>query len=165
MPFDGICVLPGSPLARLLEADRKLTAERRWAAKLRAKTVLPAIKSARRVAQARESGIVLDLLGQLLHGGHNWTQNAYHDGQGRHCLVGGLEHIRARRGWDDRAGMYLSRAIRNVCGKHQKIIDFNDSRKSYAEILAVILFARRLAQEVVDSHVDPCMWASNDCPF
>jgi hypothetical protein len=98
MPFDGIYVQPGSPLARLLEADRKLTAERPAMARLREKTVvLPAIKSARRVAQARESIIVLDLLTDLLHGGHYWVQNAYHDEQGRHCLVGGLEHIRARR--------------------------------------------------------------------
>ncbi len=149
MPFDGIFVLPGSPLARLLEADRKLTAERRWAARLREKTVLPAIKSARRVTQAREPVIVLDLLSDLLHGGHYWVQNAYHDEQGRHCLVGGLEHIRACRGGGDRAGEYLSRAIRDVCGKPEKIIDFNDSRKSYAEISAVILHARKLAQQVI----------------
>jgi hypothetical protein len=74
MPFDGIFVLPGSPLARLLEADRKLTAERRWAARLREKTVLPAIKSAWRLTQARESVIVLDLLSDLLHGGHYWVR-------------------------------------------------------------------------------------------
>jgi hypothetical protein len=149
MPFDGICVLPGSLLARLLGADRKLTGERRWAAKLREKTVLPAIKSARRVAQARESIIVLDLLTGLLHGGHYWVQNAYHDSRGRHCLVGGLEHIRACRGGGDRAGEYLSRAIRDVCGRPEKIIDFNDSRESYAEIRAVILRARELAQRVI----------------
>jgi hypothetical protein len=149
MPFDGICVLPGSPLARLLEADRKLTAERQRAARLREKTVLPAIKSARRVAQARESIIVLDLLCDLLHGGHYWVQNTYHDDDGRHCLVGGLESIRGRRGRGDRAAEYLSQAIRDVCGRPEKIIDFNDSRKSYAEIRAVILRARELAQRVI----------------
>ena len=78
MPFDGSCVLPGSPLARLLEVDRKLTSERRSATRLRQKTVLPAIKSARRVAQARKSIIVLDLLSDLLHGGHCWVRNTYH---------------------------------------------------------------------------------------
>jgi hypothetical protein len=93
MPFDGIYVLSGSPLARLLEADRKLTAVRRWTARLREKTVLPAIKSARHVTQARQSIIVLDLLKDLLHGGRYWVRNAYHDDEGRHCLVGGLEHI------------------------------------------------------------------------
>jgi hypothetical protein len=77
------------------------------------------------------------------------VQNTYHDEQGRHCLVGGLEHIRARRGGGDRAGEYLSRAIRDVCGKPEKIIDFNDSRESYAEIRAVILRARELAQQVI----------------
>jgi hypothetical protein len=149
MPFDGICVLPGSPLARLLEADRKLTAERRAMARLREKSVLPAIKSARRVAQARASVIVLDLLSDLFHGGHYWVRNTYHDDDGRHCLVGGLGHIRARRGGGDRAGEYLSRAIRDVCGKRQTIIKFNDSRESYAEIRAVILHARKLALQVI----------------
>jgi hypothetical protein len=150
MPFDGTYVLPGSPLARLLEADRKRTSERRRATRLREKTVLPAIKSARRVAQARKSIIVLDLLSDLLHGGHYWVQNAYHDAHGRHCLVGGLERIRARRGRGDRAAEYLSRAIGDVCGRPEKIIDFNDSRESYAEIRAVILHARKLAQRVID---------------
>jgi hypothetical protein len=55
-------------------------------ARLREKTVLPAIKSARHVTQARQSIIVLDLLTDLLHGGHYWVQNTYHDKQGRHCL-------------------------------------------------------------------------------
>jgi hypothetical protein len=150
MPFDGmICVLPNSPLARLLETNRKLTSERRGAARLREKTVLPAIKSARRVAQARQSVIVLDLLSDLLHGGHYWVRNTYHDVHGRHCLMGGLEHIRARRGCGDRAGEYLSRAIGDVCGRRQAIIKFNDSRESYAEIRAVILHARKLAQQVI----------------
>jgi hypothetical protein len=152
MPFDGMYVPPGSPLARLLEADRKLTAERRATARLRKKSVLPEIKSARRVAQARESVIVLDLLSDLLHGGHYWVQNAYHDNRGRHCLEGGLELIRARRGGGDRAGEYLSRAIRRVCGERQTIIEFNDSRDSYAEIRAVILHARKLAQQVIGDY-------------
>jgi hypothetical protein len=102
----------------------------------------------------RESVIVLDLLSDLLHGGHYWVQNAYHDKQGRHCLVGGLEIIRARLGGGDRAGEYLSRAIRGVCGEHQTIIDFNDSRESYAEIRAVILRARELAQRVIVDYAD-----------
>jgi hypothetical protein len=133
----------------MLEADRKRASERRRAARLREKTVLPAIKSARRADQARQSIIVLDLLSDLLHGGHYWVQNIYHDDNGRHCLVGGLERIRARRGRRDRAAEYLSQAIRDVCGRPEKIIDFNDSRKSYAEIRAVILHARKLAQQVI----------------
>jgi hypothetical protein len=150
MPFDGvISVPPVSPLARLLEADTKLTAERAALTKLREKTVLPAIKSARRAAQARQSVIVLDLLSDLFHGGHYWVRNVYHDGNGRHCVVGGLRIIRARCGGGDKAGGYLRRAIRDVCGRSQSIIAFNDSRIAYAEIRAVILQARKLA--VADS--------------
>jgi hypothetical protein len=62
MPFDGGSVLPGSPLAILLEADRKLTSERRAAAKLRPKPAPSAESVARRRAEARETVIVLDLL-------------------------------------------------------------------------------------------------------
>jgi hypothetical protein len=90
----------------------------------------------------------------LPHGGQpgvQWRQDAFQidDDDGRHCLVGGLEHIRACRGGGDRAGEYLSRAIRDVCGKRQTIIKFNDSRESYAEIRAVILHARKLALQVI----------------
>ena len=53
---------------------------------------------ARRVAQARASVMVLDQLLELFADGKNWVQNAYHDDHGRHCLVGGLEHVRARQG-------------------------------------------------------------------
>ena len=162
MPFDGT----DSPLVRLLEADRKLTGARRAAAKLCPNHPAPSTKKlARRAARARESIIVLDLLGQLLHGGHNWTRNTYHDGHGRHCLVGGLEHIRARRGSGDRAGVYLSQAIAIAYSDRERLTHFNDRCITYAEIRAMILFARDLAQQVVDSHTDAFVWASDDCPF
>jgi hypothetical protein len=48
----------------------------------------------------------------------------------------------------DSVGVYLSRAIAS-CDERQTIIDFNDSRESYAEIRAVILHARELAQRVI----------------
>jgi hypothetical protein len=120
---------------------------------------------AQRVVQARESIVVLDLLSDLLHGGHHWVQRTYHDGHGRHCLVGGLEHIRARRGSGDRAGVYLSRAIGVAYGEREPLPHFNDSRTSYAEIRAMILLARRLAQQVVDSHAGQFETALGECPF
>jgi hypothetical protein len=150
MPFDGTC-LPNSPLARLLEADRKLTAERRAAGKLRRNLAPPPEKQARRAAFARESVIVLDRLEELLGGhGKNWIRNAYADGFGSYCLVGGLERIRAIRGFGDHAGIYLRRAIAKLGGGDESIVRFNDSRSGYGEIRAVILLARKLAREVAD---------------
>ena len=71
MPFDGIYVLPGSPLARLLEADRKLTAERRAAAKLREEN-RPACD---KISAACDAGPRIHYRPRpartdLLHGGH-----------------------------------------------------------------------------------------------
>src|SRR3984957_19693921 len=149
MPYDGVWVLPGSPLARLLEADRKLTAERRAKAKRRRRPLTPWEVQERRVAQARASVIALDQLLELFADGKNWVQNAYHDDHGRHCLVGGLEHVRARQGVGDKAGVYLSRAIAYVCDEREKMTDVNDSRKDSAEFRDVILLARDLAQRVI----------------
>jgi hypothetical protein len=42
--------------------------------------------------------------------------------------------------------LYLSRVIAGHCGQRETIIDFNDDRESFAEIRAVILPARELAQ-------------------
>jgi hypothetical protein len=88
MPFDGGSVLPGSPLAILLEVDRKLTSERRAAAKLHPKPTPSANLVARRRAEARETVIVLDLLEKLFAGGEHWIQGAYEEYAGSYCLVG-----------------------------------------------------------------------------
>jgi hypothetical protein len=148
MPWDGFC-LPGSPLAILLEANRELTAERRAAAKPRRKPLTLWEEQAQRVAQARASIAVLDQLLELLADGASWIQGELENRSG-YCLVGGLQHIRrARRGTGDKAGMYLSRAIARLSGERETIVHFNDSRKSYAEIRAVILRARELAQRMI----------------
>ena len=86
MPFDGSAVVPRSPLAILLEADRKLTSERRAAAKLHPKPAPSAELVARRRAEARETVIVLDLLEKLFAGGERWIQGAYEDYAGSYCL-------------------------------------------------------------------------------
>jgi hypothetical protein len=135
MPFDGFCPPDNSPLARLLEADRKLTI-------------------ARRAAQARESILVLNMLETLFANGKNWVQNMYDDGAGHYCLAGGLRHIRRFREPEDQARVYLSWAIANTFGKRQAIINFNDgtdgSRRSYSDIRLVIHRARELARQDAD---------------
>jgi hypothetical protein len=149
MPYDGLWVLPRSPLAVLLEADRKLIAERR-AAKPRARPVPSAGKLFRRKMLARKSLVVLQLLEDLLgDDGQYWMRNAYADG-GSYCLVGGLRRIRAIRGFGDHAGIYLRRSVSKISRNENSIIRFNDSRSGYAEIRAAILLARKLAREVAD---------------
>lgn len=150
MPWDGSS-LPNAPLVRLLEADRGLTRARRSRGGLHPDRGPSDEVTARRVAQARESIVVLDLLANVLGDGEKWVQNTYHDSQGRHCLVGGLQYIRTLRDAGDHAGRFLSQAIAKVGGKREPIIDFNDSRTSYADIRAVIARARGLAQKAVDS--------------
>jgi hypothetical protein len=148
--FDGGSVLPGSPLAILLEADRKLTSERRAAAKLRPKPAPSAESVARRRAEARETVIVLDLLEKLFAGGEHWIQGAYEDYAGSYCLVGGLRQIRRFREPEDKAGVYLLRAIARTTGARRSLIDFNDgtngSRRTYADIRFVIGRAREFAE-------------------
>jgi hypothetical protein len=150
MPYDGLWALRGSPLA---EADRKLTAERR-AAKPHARSVPSAEKLSRREMVARKSLVVLQLLEDLLgDDGQHWMRNAYADGSGSYCLVGGLRRIRAIRGFGDHAGIYLRRSISKISRNENSIIRFNDSRSGYAEIRAAILLARKLAREVADRHL------------
>jgi hypothetical protein len=152
MPFDGFC-LPGSPLARLLEADRLLTQERRAAVLLRRKPRTPGEAQARRVAQARASIVALDLLVELFAGGENWIQGDFED-DGGYCLVGGLRHIRTGLKSRDRAGLYLSQAIARTTGARQSLINFNDgnngSRRTYPDIRLVIRCARKLARRAAD---------------
>jgi len=154
MPFDGSAVLPGSPLAILPEADRMLTSERRAAAKLHPKPAPSAELVSLRRAEARETVIVLDLLEKLFAGGGHWIQGAYEDYAGSYCLVGGLRQIRRFREPEDKAGMYLLRAIARTTGARRSLIDFNDgtngSRRTYADIRFVIRRAREFAQQDAD---------------
>lgn len=66
--------------------------------------------------------------------------------------MGALRRIRYLRGTGDHAGVYLSRAISIAYAGGGTLIGINDSGASYAEVRAMILFARQLAQQVVDSH-------------
>jgi hypothetical protein len=140
MPFDA---LPDPALARLPEVRPRLRPE-----PMPPPAVLPP-----RVAKTRKAVVVLRELEKLFNDGENWLQNAYHDGDGNHCLVGGLECIRARRGAGDNTGVYVVHAIGRVTGKRTPIIEYNDRRMGgYAEIQAIIRLAATLAQRVVDGY-------------
>jgi hypothetical protein len=105
----------------------------------------------RRVAQAQESVVVLDLLAELFSGGNRWIQHCLKDCTG-FCMVGGLREIRQRRATCDRAGVYLARAIARVRGTPMTLIAFNDSCFDYDEVREIISFAREWAQLVVDDY-------------
>ena len=158
MPFDGN-FLPDSPIAQLVVVERiRMHVEERAAARERyAKARLPTKPGPipeslrRRTMKARESIVVLDMLERGFDDGENWRRKQLHDGRGGHCLVGMLQHVRAVRGAGDHAGIYLSRAMKRFYSERRTIIDFNDSRSDYAEIRAVIVLARELAQRVVDA--------------
>jgi hypothetical protein len=105
-----------------------------------------------RASEAAESLMVLDFLEKLFDGGANWWRGRLHDGWGRHCLVGALEIIRSVRGRGDNADGYLNRAISIAYVYKETLVSFNDGSQSYAEVRAMILLARQLAEDVVDRH-------------
>jgi len=97
------------------------------------------------VQHAHESVIVLDELERLLNGGRNWTRGVLRDGD-KFCTVGGLRYIRAlRKPLRDRAGVYISRAIRELYLGKLSIWKFNDFCSSVEDVEAVIKRGRELA--------------------
>lgn len=145
---------PGSPLARLLEADRELTEKRRSARKPYVTPEAEAHKRARRLAQARETIVILSELEELLNGGMNWIRGEFETSEG-YCLVGGLRHLRKQRGKGDNASHYLRRAIAKHADRYCGIMDFNDSRRDYQQVRAVIVRARDMAVRFVESDPSP----------
>jgi hypothetical protein len=105
----------------------------------------------RRIEQARESVVVLDLLAELFAGGDRWIRHCLKDATG-FCLVGGLNEVRTGRASRDRAGVYLARAISRVRGTSMTIIEFNDSCYDYGEVREAISSAREWAQLAVDDY-------------
>jgi hypothetical protein len=148
MPFDGIG-LRGFTLAWFLDADSKLNSERSSARK-QVDPEVAAQRRARRVARARATVVILDELEQLFDGGENWIRGEFENSDG-YCLVGGLRHLRKIRGGGDDAGQYLRRAIAKLADRYCGIMDFNDSRRSYEQVHAVIVHARELAARFVES--------------
>ncbi len=76
--------------------------------------------------------------------GARWTRGRYHDGLGRHCLIGALNYLhRKHHVLSDAAVSFLQEAMpRRTFG----LIYFNDHRcGSFAELRSVILKARALA--------------------
>jgi hypothetical protein len=106
---------------------------------------------------AAQSAVVLDRVELLLDGGAKWARRALETIDGRHCLLGAIQHVRHELGnQDDRAAEYLARAIEQWQlskglpplgeGGDCSIMGFNDAhRRGFADIAAVLREARQLA--------------------
>jgi hypothetical protein len=78
--------------------------------------------------------------------GKNWTQDAYHRGDGTKCLVGAARSMRAAAIEDALYWVRLSIGeLHPDWLPFGQIEDFNDSRASYTEIAEVIARAKQLA--------------------
>jgi hypothetical protein len=107
---------------------------------------------ARKLMKAAHSVFVLDVLETMFNNGEYWCQHQARNGM-QYCLSGALYSARGSHTESDHTGIYLSRAITQLCGKRMKIVDFNDGRENYAEIRAAIVLARELAKQVIDTHI------------
>jgi hypothetical protein len=98
---------------------------------------------------------VLDLLlGFFGDHGEHWLQHRLGDGTGKRCLVGALGCVRRHHGFKgDGAGHYLADAIpRRIA----TLIAFNDdAREDFAEIRALIVRARDMAQAELAATAQP----------
>lgn len=92
-----------------------------------------------------ESVATLTAIERLFQGGRNWTQGAYHRGDGSKCLVGAVQSVRSSA--VDDARYHLRRAIAELYpgwSPVMQIESFNDSH-SFAEVARVIERAKELA--------------------
>ena len=75
--------------------------------------------------------------------GENWTQGMYENANGARCLVGAANHVSVSS--IDAAKHWLRQAIAEVAPEVRRIEDFNDTRRTYDEVAAVIARAKQLA--------------------
>jgi hypothetical protein len=95
----------------------------------------------------RESGETLGLMQAWFQDGANWTQGMYENASGARCLVGAANHVRVSS--IDDAKQFLRLAIAEIAPGVARIEDFNDTRRTYAEVAAVIERAKQLAAQSV----------------
>jgi hypothetical protein len=87
---------------------------------------------------------LLDLLLAFFADGARWMQGRYHDGNGRHCLAGAVDHLaRAHHLPCEEAVFFLKQAMPR---RGMGLVYFNDHRcDSIAALRSVICAARALA--------------------
>jgi hypothetical protein len=98
----------------------------------------------------------VETLGHMQHyfqDGANWTQGMYANASGARCLVGAADHVRVSS-LDD-AKHWLRHAIAEVAPGIGSIEGFNDTRRTYGEVAAVIERAKQLAAQNVARALPP----------
>lgn len=98
----------------------------------------------RREISTRESVATLDHMKQFFGDGENWRQHIYQGDDGGRCLIAAADHVRVSS--IDDAKHWLRRAIKEKTGQSLTIEQFNDTRRSFAEIQEVLDRARELAR-------------------
>jgi hypothetical protein len=101
----------------------------------------------------RESAETLELMQDYFQDGANWTQQMYENANGARCLVGAANHVRVSS--VDDAKHWLRLAIAEIAPGVACIEDFNDTRRTYAEVAAVIERAKQLAAQSVARALPP----------
>jgi hypothetical protein len=101
----------------------------------------------RRELTGRESAETLEHMQVYFQDGTNWTQGMYENASGARCLVGAANHVRVSP--IDDAKHFLRMAIAEIAPGVARIEDFNDTRRTYAEVAVVIERAKQLAAQSV----------------
>lgn len=92
-----------------------------------------------------ESIATLDLIDDFFHNGLNWTRDTYKAVNGARCLVGAANYVKVSA--IDCAKHWLLQAIQECEPQLKTIEAFNDSRRSYEQVAAVIGRAKELARQ------------------
>lgn len=97
-----------------------------------------------RSCDANDAVQMLDLLLEFFEDGAHWTRGRYHDGHGRHCLIGALDFLgREHHLASEAAVCFLQEAMPR---RSFSLVYFNDRRcRDFAELRSVIVQARALA--------------------
>jgi hypothetical protein len=97
-------------------------------------------------AETSKAVQLLDLMLKFFTDDKHWIRDHYHDGSGRHCLVGAVRHFSSRHRLPEARVMSLLEAA--LPQRQLGLILFNDYHcGSVAELRSVILKARALALE------------------
>lgn len=110
--------------------------------------IVSGYRDGRRELSMPESIETLDLIKEHFDDGRNWTQNMYETPNGAHCIVGAADHVRVSS-LDD-AKHYLLLAINEVAPGVKRIEEFNDTRRNFSEVAAVIDRARQIAVKGIE---------------
>jgi hypothetical protein len=92
-----------------------------------------------------ESLATLEYVEDFFHNGLNWTRDTYKAENGARCLVGAANYVRVSQ--IDCAKHWLLQAIQECEPQLKSIEAFNDSRRSYEQVAAVIARAKELARQ------------------